>query len=72
MANTNYSQLANRIAALEARVAELERNAKIPVDRFGSMPYCRIAPAPVGCQCPVGAEKRCNNPMCGRSGSRQW
>lgn len=66
MANTNYSQLASRIAALESRIAQLEYNSTLSINSYQSMPIYSVRP--IGCACPIGAEKTCNNPMCGRSG----
>lgn len=52
---------ADRIAALEVRIARLEQ--KLDQHQY---PGPRLAPVSTGCVCPSGMEKICRAPLCPR------
>lgn len=58
---------AERIAALEQRIARLEQRLdppKYPAPQ--QYPPPQLAPVPVGCICPMGAERVCRAALCPR------
>lgn len=66
--------LTTRLAALETRIALLEKvllhrldmPAPWPVHPTTPMPQWQVTPPATGCICPVGAEVSCGNTFCPR------